>query len=842
MVNLFIFGQFMLKKLFLFFIFSSSCLVFAQQFAVVSGKITNPKGLPVSSVSIGLQGTSMGVVSNSQGDYQIEIPAHTNVDLVFSHLGYELLNKRFFLTSKDTVVFNPILKQISKEIGEVEIQGEQNRTTTLQKIDPKLISRLPSASGNFEAILFSQAGVVSNNELSSQYSVRGGNFDENLVYVNDIEIYRPFLIRSGQQEGLSFTNADLVQSVQFSAGGFDAQYGDKMSSVLDIQYKKPEQFAGSARAGLLGGSFHLENQSKNHRFTQIHGLRYFSNRYILGSMDTKGDYTPSFTDYQTYLTYDLTDKLELEFLGNIAKNKYQFIPQTRQSDFGTLNEGLRLTVYFDGKEIDEYFTALGAFSLNYQPTSKIKLKFTVSSFTTKESETFDILGQYWLDELERDISSDNFGDIAFNRGIGTFLNHGRNYLDARILNFAHNGKYYGKSNTLLWGLKVQHEDIIDKWSEWTMIDSAGYSIPQYPSDEIQLFESFKSNNHVISQRISGFIQNNKSWTFNNNAVMTLNAGIRSNYWTFNQQLLFSPRATLSFKPNWDRDFLFKLSAGIYHQPPFYREMRNFEGEINPNIKAQRAIHYVLASDYNFKVWNRPFKLINELYYKKLDNLIPYKIDNVRLRYYGENNASGYAYGFDSKINGEFVKGVDSWASISIMKIMEDLKDDFYISFYDAEGNVVYPAYAASGEIVDTVTHYPGFIPRPTDQRVTFGLFFQDYIPNRPQFKMHLNLLYGSGLPFGPPGRDRYKDVLRMPSYRRVDIGFSYAVFDQNTEKPKSQFAQKFESLWLSVEVWNLLQVNNTVSYLWIRDVSNRQYAVPNYLTSRRLNVKISITF
>lgn len=814
-------------------------LVFGQETSKIFGTLINDKGLPVEAASIAILDTTIGTISDEKGNFNLKVPANKNITIVITHISHNPYKKELRLKPNEVFELKPIITTSIQVFNEVSVEAEQARHTPMRKIETKYIKALPSASGNFEAILASQPGVVTNNELTSQYSVRGGNFDENLVYVNDIEIYRPFLIRSGQQEGLSFINSNLVQDVQFSAGGFEAKYGDKMSSVLDITYKKPTKFAGSASASLLGASAHIEAASKNYRFTQIHGFRYKTNRYLLGSLDTKGQYRPAFTDYQTYLTYDITEKLEISFLGNVSSNKYQMIPQSQQTKFGDINQGLQLTVYFDGQEVDQFTTYFGAFATNYRPNKNLNLKFIASGFRTKESETFDILGQYWLDELERDLSSDDFGDIAFNRGVGTFLNHGRNYLDALIYNAAHKGILYKGKTTFLWGAKVQQEIIHDEYKEWTMIDSSGFSIPQYPYEAIELYSSVGSKNNMFSSRVTDYFQINKLWQLKDTSQMIATIGGRTNYWTYNNQFIFSPRATFSYEPNWKKDFLFRASVGYYYQPPFYRELRNFQGELNTDIKAQQSIHFVLGSDYNFKMWGRQFKMVNEIYYKKMNNLIPYELNNVRLRYYATNNAIGRAYGIDSKINGEFVKGVESWFSLSVMKIEENLTDDYYIDYFDSTGIKVNPRYST---YTDSTIQHPGYIPRPTDQRVTFGLFFQDYIPNRPQYKVHLNLLYGTGLPTGPPSYERYKDTLRMPSYRRVDIGFSYSLINKDKDRLEKSLANKIQDAWISVEVFNLLQISNTISYLWIRDVNSTLYAVPNYLTSRRINVKFVVEF
>ncbi len=832
--------------------------IFSQ--SIIFGKLADENNQSIPAVNIAVFGFPNGTSSDAEGKYSLAVPSNQEITIVFTHLSFETYQQKINLKTGERFEINSSLKKKVQVIPEFEISGEKSTPETMKRIDPKLIKFIPSASGNFEAILFSQPGVSSHNELSSQYSVRGGNFDENLVYVNDIEIYRPFLIRAGQQEGLSFINSELTESVLFSSGGFEAKYGDKMASVLDIKYKEPRKFSGSVDMSLLGAGVHIEDASKNYRFTQIHGLRYKTNQYLLGSLDTKGAYKPAYFDYQSYYTYDVTDKLELGLLTNISSNKYLFIPQTRESDFGTINQALRLKVYFDGQEIDQFSTYFGALNANFKPQKNTQLKFITSLFKTKEKETFDILGQYWLDELERDLSKENFGDVAFNRGVGSYLHHARNYLDALVFNVDHKGLKIYEKHTLLWGAKYQHESILDELHEWKLLDSADYSLPhppdniypitgidstnqwQRPNQTVQLSETYISSNHLETNRAMGYVQENFSLKTKDTSEFIFTVGIRGNYWDFNNQFLASPRGTVSYKPNKNKNLTLRASSGFYQQPPFYREMRNLYGQINRNIKAQTSIHYVLGSDYNFIAWNRPFKILTEMYYKQFYHLIPYEIDNVRIRYYATNNSKGYAMGIDTKVNGEFVRGAESWVSLSVMTIREDILNDFYYIRLNSDGDTIIPGYTMNDVATDSILKQPGYIPRPTDQRVNFGLFFQDYIPKHPEFKMHLNLLFGSGLPFGPPSYERYKDTLRIPAYRRVDIGFSAQLKSEEKKLSDKNPFRKFNSIWMSLEVFNLLQINNTISYLWIKDVTNRQYAVPNYLTARRLNLKFVFRF
>ena len=570
----------------------------------------------------------------------------------------------------------------------------------------------------------------------------------------------------------------------------------------------------------------IQCQGKNLRFTHISGLRYKTSRYLLNTLDTEGEYSPDFIDFQTYLTYDVTDNFELSFLCNFSQNKYKFIPSDRKTVFGTVNEVIQLSMYFDGKEVDDFSTFTGALAGTYKPNKNLKLKFISSLYKSLENESYDIKSQYLLNELDRDIGSSTMGDSVANIGIGTFLNHARNYLNANVYNIYHKGEYNIDKNELSWGLKYQHEMIEDNINEWEMHDSAGYSLP-YNDSTVNLFYVLNSNHSINSNRIISYIQNSHEFNVNN-TEFDFTLGFRVNYWDFNKQYVFSPRTSLSFKPNWEKDHMFRFAVGYYNQPPFYKELRDLQGHINKNIKAQKSFHIVLGSDYNFTAWNRPFKYTTEIYYKYLNKLIPYNVDNVRIRYFGKNNAKGYAMGIDMKVNGEFVKGVDSWFSLSLMQTEEDINDDFYF-VTDSLGN--------------STRVEPGYIPRPSDQRINVGLFFQDYLPGNPSYKMHLYLLYGSKLPFGPPNSERYLATNRMPtSYRRVDIGFSKVIIKEGQQIPVNNPFRFFKSLWISAEIFNLLQIKNAISLTWVSDIRNHQYGIPNYLTSRRINIKLNGKF
>ena len=801
-----------------------SFLGFSQS---ISGTITDEENNTLPSVNIAILNTSIGATSLNDGSYNMEVPANKSMVVAYSFIGYEIEKIRLpMLKRGQNYTLNIQLKAKNTLLNDVIVKDKKSRKESFNRIKPKHVKILPGSQGGIEAILKTLPGVSSANELSSQYSVRGGNFDENLVYVNGIEVYRPFLIRAGQQEGLSFVNTDMVSSILFSAGGFAAKYGDKMSSVLDITYKRPRENAASLQLSMLGGSAHFEGASKNGRFSYLVGARHKTNEYVLNAMDTKADYIPKFSDLQTFINYELNTNWQISFLGNISKNEYTMIPENRDTEFGTLNEALKLTIYFEGQEVDKYETYFGALSTTYQPSTHLNLQFTTSAFQTFEQENFDILGEYWLYQLENNLGSDDFGNIAFDRGVGKYINHARNSLNARVMNFSHKGNYNNEDLKVDWGFRAQKEAIEDKISEWNLIDSAFFNYPHPndniggeadPNQQIVMSELLKTQINLSSYRNSGYMQFSKD--INN---ITINAGTRGSYWTYNEELLLSPRATIAYAPLWEKDIVFRAASGIYYQSPFYKELRTPEGTLNSNIKAQKSTHYVIGADYLFYSWGRPFKWITEVYYKNLENLIPYKVYNVRTQYLANDLSNGYAKGIDMKINGEFVSGVESWASLSVMKTEEDIVGDYITN---ADGS----------------TSEAGFIPRPTDQRVNFSMFFQDYIPGNPNYKMHLNMVYGTGLSFGPPNSEKHQDVLRIPDYRRVDIGFSAVLKDEN-KKSRIKWLNAFNSIWVSAEVFNLLDINNTVSYLWVADVSGRQYAVPNYLTARQLNAKLILSF
>lgn len=812
------------------------------QTAVITGVIKDDEGDVVENVTIGLKEDSKySTYSNEKGFYKLVVPANTSLTVVFSSINHFPLSGTLFLKEGEVFSFSPNLK-FRNTLIVTEVTDTKTRAEEMYHIDPNVFLQNPSATGNIEDIIKTQLGVSSNNELSSSYNVRGGNFDENLIYVNDIEVYRPFLVRSGQQEGLSFANPYMVQNINFSAGGFEAKYGDKLSSVLDITYRKPLKFAGSASASFLGGNAQVEGISNNRLFAWSLGARYRTNTYLLKTLDTQGEYRPSALDVQTFITMDVSPKFKIELLGNIASNKFLVIPESRQTNFGTVNNALRLSVYFDGQELMQYETYMLGLSATYKPRETVKLKLITSAYRANERELYTVQGQYYIDQLEADLSKPNFGQVAFNRGIGTFINNGRNYLNATVYNIEHKGtKTLTKKAEFLWGAKYQIEKIDDKLSEWRMIDSAGFIIPYSPTT-IELTDVYKTKITLPSSRMQAYTQYNKTITLKDSSLFIFTAGVRGNYWTVNEQLVVSPRVTLSFKPNWKRDWLFKFSTGLYYQPPFYRELRDIDGNIHTSVKAQQSLQFVLTGDRNFKMWKRSFKMIMAAYYKEFWNLIPYEIDNVRIRYFANNRTKGYATGADFRINGEFVKGVESWMTLGFLKTYEYSNDNIHYLFYNKDGEEIVKGRTFDQVKADSARVDPGYIPRPSDQLVTFGMFFQDYIPSLPWCKFNLNLQFGTGRPFGPPTHKRYQQTLRMPPYRRADAGFAFNVLKEEREFKRKNVFNNVKDMWIFVEVFNLLAIQNTVSYTWVTDVTGNKYAVPNYLTNRQINLRLTIRF
>lgn len=799
------------------------------QKASIKGVILDEQNQPIqgANVTSGLDGTT----TNLNGFYILKIPAEKNVNIKISHLNYKLIEAAFNLKNGEEFEFNPVLKNTFEQIERVVITGSKRKNLQgVTTISPQIIRTIKGAQPGIENLLKTLPGVNITNELSTQYSVRGGNFDENLVYVNEIEIYRPFLIRSGQQEGLSFVNTAMVQKLDFSSGGFQAKYGDKLSSVLDITYRTPLEFGVQADINLLGGSVSTETVSKDSKFSAITGLRYRNNSLLVKSKETKTNFNPTFADAQTYLSYRFSDKFHLSFLGNLSINDYKYKPTTRQTNFGTLDNPIALQVFYDGQENDKYQTTFGAFKWNYFVNDNLTLKLITSLFHTTEQEYFDILAQYRLGEVNTNIGDENLGEVEFTEGIGSQLSHARNDLDALITNTEHKGYFKSQDNNFEWSIKYTNEDIRDRIVEWEVIDSAGFLIPPpnldqfnnqpYTANEgpIIPFQNIRATNKTQLNRIQAFVQWNRRSILGNHQLYT-NIGVRYHGWTVkgvgvesNSQSVISPRIQLAIKPDWNKDMLFRLSGGFYYQPPFYRELRGNDGKVNSDVKAQQSIHLVVANEYSFEFWNRPFKLISEAYYKKLNDVNPYTVENVRIRYAAANNSEAYAYGLDLRLNGEFVPGTESWFSLGYLKTEENINNQ-------------------------------GYIARPTDQRLKFGILFQDYIPQLPNMKMYLNLVYNTGIPGGSPSYvTPYSYQNRLPDYKRADVGMSYFIID-SSKKGKKTWQKLFKEFSIGLEIFNMFDVQNSITNTWVRDVySKRQYSIPNYLTPRIFNFRIGMAF
>ncbi|MDI5898332.1 TonB-dependent receptor [Flavobacterium yafengii] len=816
------------KLIFVFFFFFASLPLLAQT-ARIKGVILDKNNQPVDNVNVSY--SSIGTQSNKNGFYDLKVPANQKVTLVFTHVSLKKITIIFSLDSNEQKEFNPVMSDQEEQMGEVIVTSNNRKLIQgISTIEPDVIRKIPGANAGIENILKTLPGVYSNNELSTQYAVRGGNYDENLVYVNEIEVYRPFLIRSGQQEGLSFTNTDLVQNVDFSAGGFQAKFGDKLSSVLDITYRKPVKFGASLEASFLGGSLSVDAVSKNKKWSAVTGVRYRNNSLLVKSQETQTNFTPSFADIQTNINYQASAKWQWSFLGNISQNKYQYQPLTRQTNFGTIDNPMALTVFYEGQEKDKYDTYFGALKTTFNVSDNFTLKFIGSVFHTLEQEYFDIFAQYRLGEVDSSIGPETFGEVAFTRGIGSQLSHARNDLDALIVNTEIKGFHDWKENQFEWGIKYTRESIRDRIIEWEVIDSAGFSLnppiidlpkndqPYSPyTGQLVPYQNIRATNFNSINRFSGYGQ----WSLKSNigsSKVWYNAGIRMHNWEVigntiigKSQITFSPRAQFAIKPDWEKDMVFRLSGGLYHQPPFYRELRDADGMVQPNTKSQQSIHFVFGNDYSFKMWDRPFKLVSELYYKSLTDVNTYSIDNVRIRYAANNNATAYAQGLDVRLNGEFVPGTESWFSFGYLKTEENNSDK-------------------------------GYIARPTDQRLKFGLLFQDYMPNIPSIKLYLNLVYNTGLPGGSPSyADPYLYQNRLNDYRRVDVGFSKVFIDNTTKKENNTgWFKDFKELAIGLEIFNLFDNQNAITNTWVRDVySKNQYAIPNYMTTRVFNVKLT---
>jgi hypothetical protein len=816
------------KNIYNFFIllFLLPLISFSQK-SYIKGVVLDVNNNPIENVTISstYNNNKTGATTNINGFYSIEINALKDVNIVYSHLSYKKISFTINLKINEVYEFYPVMDEDIEQIEEIVLKSSQRRELeSIITINPQIIRTIKGAQPGVENLLKTLPGVNISNELSTQYSVRGGNFDENLVYVNGIEIYRPFLVRSGQQEGLSFVNSDLIKNIKFSAGGFQSKYGDKLSSVLDIEYKNPQINNVSGSLNLLGGNVTIQNISKNAKTSNIFGVRYRDNSMLVNSKETVTNYNPKFIDIQSFLTSNFTEKFSLNFLTYMSINDYNYKPQSRQTNFGTLDAPTALIVYYDGHEKDKYQTLFGATKLNYKVSENLDLSLIASAFQTSEKEYFDILAQYRLGEVNNNIGDEDLGDVEFSEGIGSQLSHARNNLNALIYNIEHKGVYNTNNNNYEWSIKLTKEDIKDRIVEWEVIDSTGYSIdppffenigdqPYTPNEgPIVPYQNIRKTNTTKTKRIQSYFQWSKNSSIGSSKLYT-NVGARLHGWSIDNEktnFVFSPRFQVGIKPDWKKDMIFKLSGGVYYQPPFYRELRDYSGEINYDVKAQKSLQLVASNEYSYTIWNRPFKLTSEIYYKDMSDINAYTVDNVRIRYLANNSTKAYAYGLDIRLNGEFIKGTESWFSFGYLNTKENIDNQ-------------------------------GYIPRPSDQRLKFGILFQDYIPNIPDLKMYLNLVYNSGVPGGAPSyADAYDYQNRLPDYRRVDLGISYMMIKESTTYNRG-WRKNFSELSIGLEIFNMFDMQNSITNTWVRDVySKRQYSIPNYLTPRILNLTIDM--
>lgn len=816
--------------------------------ATVYGKVTDETGHPIEMANVVVVELLVGQTTNSRGAYELSLFSDTTLVITYSYIGYEQKQISVRLKQGEHRKLDVVLKSTATDLPDVVISDRAVDASSLTRLNAKQATLLPTVGSGVETLIKTLPGVVSNNELSSQYRVRGGNFDENLIYVNGIEIYRPFLVGTGQQEGLSFVNSQLVSNIEFSAGGFAAEYGDKMSSVLDVTYKRPRETAGSLTLSMLGAEAHVEGCTKNDKFSYLIGARYKNTALVLGMMNTKGDYRPNFTDAQGLFNYSFNEKWELSLLGYFSRNDYMLVPQTAKINFGNINIPLQANVYFDGQEADNYTTGLGALTLSYKPQKDLNMKWIVSAYSTYETETYDIQEQYHFGVRNTTFGSEDLGEVIEDHEVGTFIKHARNAFYAQVYNFDHKGLYAFGNSLLKWGFRFQHQDIDDVVNEWQLFDSAGYTLPHpveivgvYPVElpEIGMDFVHKSSNVLSVNNLDGFVQN--SWTipYENKGEFVITGGLRANYWGYNHKVYVSPRAGIAYKPeNSKREMVYRLSGGVYNQTPFFREIRKMDGSLYEGAEAQRSYQIVAGNDFKFRAFNRPFILTSEAYFKYFTHVIPYDIDNVRIRYYADQSARAYATGLDFKVNGEFVKGIDSWASLSFMRTREDIRGDYYL--VDAEGNKL-PFYNhTDAQVADTVPL--GWHNRPSNQLVNFSLFFQDYIPNFPTWRVNLTLTFGTGLPINDKNSDFYSTSRNYPPYRRVDIGFSKQLINEGTSFRKGNPLNYVKNMYISFDVFNLLDIPNTISLTWVKYIDNNYYGVNNYLTPRYFNLKLVMEF
>ena len=775
--------------------FLASLSSFAQTFTL-KGKVTDDEGNALELATVSCLEQAAVTMTNLQGEFKITLRSADSVVVKFSMVGFNP-RTRVLRNPKNTQTIQ--IQLHSMELSGVTITERRRQTEQMEQLDIQNIKGVPSASGNaVEELIQQQAGVSTHNELSSQYNVRGGSFDENFVYINNVEVYRPLLIRSGQQEGLSIINPDMIEKVGFSSGGFAARYGDKMSSALDITYRRPKAFEATATASLLGASAFVGMSNK--KFSMSHGLRYKTNRYLLGSLETTGEYRPNQLDYQTYITYEPNKRWTLEFLGNISENHYNFKPKDRETSFGTMEDTKSFTVYFDGQEKDIFRTLFGTAAITRHIGDSTHIKLLWSAFRTKEQECYDIQGQYWLNETQ---SSEQLG-------VGTYAEHARNYLTGNVQSLKLIMNRQLRQHNIEAGLTFKWEHIKEQSREYEMRDSSGYSIP-HTSNRLDMIYALSSRQDLKSKRIEGYAQDVYRW-HRNDTHFTLNYGVRFAHWSFNKETILSPRVSLAIVPSFNQDITYRFATGLYYQAPFYKELRDTTktanitvATLNKNIKSQRSLQFIAAMDYRFRMKDRPYKFSAEAYYKALSNLVPYNVQNVKVTYYGQNLCSGYAAGLDLKLYGEFVPGTDSWISLSLMRTQQKMNGEW--------------------------------IPLPTDQRYAVNLHFTDYFPGTERWKMTLRLAFADGLPFGAPHRGLDTQSFRAPAYKRADIGMSYLAY----QSPNTQRIG-LKNIWLGLDCLNLFGISNVNSYYWVTDVTNRQWAVPNYLTGRQINGKITIDF
>ncbi len=807
---------------------------------------------PVEFATVYIKGTNRAVESSTNGRYSIIVPANEAFTLVISRVGYrEAVVEIEPMPARSTRQVDVGLAPVASDL-EVIVRESKIEDAGIIRESVEQLKLLPTTTGNLESLLPHIALGTSSGtggELSSQYNVRGGNYDENLVYVNDFEVYRPQLIRAGQQEGLTFPNIDLIRDLSFSSGAFEAKYGDKMSSVLDVRYKRPDSLRASVGLSFLGGSAHVEgsldaDKEGYRKFRYLLGARYKTTRYLLGTLDVQGEYVPNFSDVQAYLTYDINRDWQLGLLGNFNRSVYRFRPTERSTALGLINFALELFSVFEGQEVDDFTTAMGGLSLTYLPDRERNpyfLKFLASAFRSDENERFDIIGQYSLRQIETGLGSDNFGEVLSELGTGTQHQFVRNFLNLNVANFEHKGgiELQGahedpettSSHFLAWSAKMQSEQIDDLLNEWERLDSAGYSLP-YDTTEVLLFNVLKTRNELNSLRFSAFFQDTYTIRRESKSEFRFTLGLRASYWDLNEELLISPRAQLQYKPLAGKtDIAYRLAGGYYFQPPFYRELRAFDGTVNTDLKAQKSAHILGGLTFDFYLGKRnpkKFRFITEAYYKRLWDLVSYEIENVRIRYSGQNDATGYVTGIDFRMNGEFVPGAESWINLSFLRAREQL---------NGVQHLVREVGQAEGQPVKDV-------PRPTDQLMTLSMFFQDYLPKSESFRMHLNFTVGTGLPFGLQGNNEvFRNTYRFSPYHRVDIGFSLALWDRSRlDKHPNHFLRWTRNSWVSLEVFNLMQVQNQAGNTWIKTIFNQQYAIPNYLTSRRINLRLRMDF